>query len=208
MKTIKYIFAILAVVIIVATFSIAAPSRVLAAEQNTSQTASSGSVEFQSPIPWHTLPELIGHISDWLTGIVASFAVIMIMIGGLMYVINSGNTSEAQKAKNYIKNSLIGLILVLSVNMIISEINALLGIGDGTGSFFNFATNLINWLIVIIAGLSVLFLMYAGFTYMTAAGDSSKSKTARDIIKYTLMGLVVSLLSYAIVHYIVVWFGI
>ena len=208
MKTIKYIFAILAVVIIAAAFSIAAPSRVLAAEQNTSQTASSGSVEFQSPIPWHTLPELIGHISDWLTGIVASFAVIMIMIGGLMYVINSGNTSEAQKAKNYIKNSLIGLILVLSVNMIISEINALLGIGDGTGSFFNFATNLINWLIVIIAGLSVLFLMYAGFTYMTAAGDSSKSKTARDIIKYTLMGLVVSLLSYAIVHYIVVWFGI
>lgn len=162
--------------------------------------------EFRNPIPdVTTVQGLVGKISDWLTGIVAGIAVIMIMVGGLMYVIHSGNAAEAQKARNYIKYSVTGLALVIGANLIITEINYLLGNGNAVSEFSSFIGRLIDWLIVIIAGLAVIFLMYAGYTFIT--GGEKGVTQAKDMIKYTIIGLIVALLSYALVNWIVLTFA-
>lgn len=43
--------------------------------------------------------------------------------------------------------------------------------------------------------LAALFIVIAGFYFVTASGDPAKIKTGQDIIKYTLIGLLIILLS-------------
>lgn len=49
----------------------------------------------------------------WALGFLGLVAVIFITIGGYMYMTSGGNEEKVEKAKQYLKNALIGLIIVL-----------------------------------------------------------------------------------------------
>lgn len=49
----------------------------------------------------------------WTLGLLGLVAVIFIIIGGYMYMTAGGNEEKVDKAKQYIKNALIGLVIVL-----------------------------------------------------------------------------------------------
>lgn len=49
----------------------------------------------------------------WALGFLGLVAVIFIIIGGYMYMTSGGNEEKTEKAKQYIKNAVIGLIIVL-----------------------------------------------------------------------------------------------
>ena len=70
---------------------------------------------------------------------------------------------------------------------------------------------IIGRIIKIALGLvGVVFLcliLYAGYTYMTAAGDAAKVKRALDVIKSALIGLVVIALAWTITNYILGFFA-
>lgn len=51
----------------------------------------------------------------------------------------------------------------------------------------------------IIAGIA---LIYGGITYIISTGEASKIQKAKNIIMYALIGLVVSMLAYAIVTFV------
>jgi hypothetical protein len=56
--------------------------------------------------------------------------------------------------------------------------------------------------ITLVAGiLAVLFVVYNGIRYITAAGDPAKAKIARGNIINSLVGVVIAVLAYAIVHF-------
>lgn len=57
-------------------------------------------------------------------------------------------------------------------------------------------------LITIIALLSIVSLFYAGFKYYTAFGDEGKAEEGKKIATYAILGLVLSLMSLAIVSII------
>lgn len=58
---------------------------------------------------------------------------------------------------------------------------------------------LINWLLGISAGLAILFIIYGGIRYITAAGDESKIEYAKKIVTYAILGLFVIGISFVIV---------
>jgi hypothetical protein len=60
----------------------------------------------------------------------------------------------------------------------------------------------INVIIGIIGLVAVIVIILGGFQYMTSAGDSTKVKKAKDTILYGVIGLVISLLAYAIVNFV------
>lgn len=66
---------------------------------------------------------------------------------------------------------------------------------------------LIGQLIQVILGIvGVLFLVltvYAGFLWMTAAGEGKRVQTAKDILRNSLIGLVVIIAAYALTTFIV-----
>lgn len=63
--------------------------------------------------------------------------------------------------------------------------------------------NVTNWALGIIGFLAVLFLIWGGLNYVTASGSEEKIENAKSNIKYALLGLVTSGISYAAVKVIV-----
>ncbi len=79
-------------------------------------------------------------ISSVLLFIVGAIAVIMIVIGGLRYVISGGDSSQVQAAKNTILYALVGVIVAIlayaAVNFVINSFVP----SDGTSSSYGAST--------------------------------------------------------------------
>lgn len=63
---------------------------------------------------------------------------------------------------------------------------------------------------IVLSFLGVLFLgfmIYAGFTWMTAAGNEQKAEKAKEIIIESAIGLVIVIAAYAITSFIYNYFG-
>lgn len=56
---------------------------------------------------------------------------------------------------------------------------------------------------VIIGAVATLFIIIAGVRYITAGGDPQKVQTAKNEIKYALIGLVIAGMGAAIVNFVV-----
>ncbi len=81
--------------------------------------------EFEKPveITGKTLAEYIQALFNWGIPVIATLAVIMIMVAGFKWMISRGNPSEIGKAKDMISNALVALILVLGSHFLLSFIN-------------------------------------------------------------------------------------
>ncbi len=66
--------------------------------------------------------EYISGVYKYLIGFAISVAIVMMMIGGLQYVIGA-STGEIGKAKDRIRNAVVGLVLLLSVYVILFTVN-------------------------------------------------------------------------------------
>ncbi|MFH1175107.1 MAG: hypothetical protein V1698_00050 [bacterium] len=163
-----------------------------------------GTINFGSPIEPKTVPALVDMISTWLSGVVGGVAVLMIMYGGFRYVTSAGNPNNVKEAIGIIKSSVIGLVIIFGANIIMSEVNALLYGTESDNSFFNFVERAIPWFFGLIVGISVLVIIFAGFKMMTAGVyDSKEVESAKKMIQYVVIGLVVTSLSAAIVKFVV-----
>ncbi len=60
-----------------------------------------------------------------------------------------------------------------------------------------------NWIWGISGSLALLFFIYGGFTFLISAGETDKVNKAKEIIKNSLIGLIVIFVSYTIVSFVV-----
>lgn len=72
-------------------------------------------------IPWVGI--YIHAIYNYTIKIIIIIAAIALMIGGVLWLISAGNANRVSQAKNWIKGSLIGLILSLTSYVLLYEIN-------------------------------------------------------------------------------------
>ncbi len=61
---------------------------------------------------------------------------------------------------------------------------------------------IINTMLFILGILSVIMIIVSGLRYVASAGDASRVKSAKDTLVYSIVGLVIALLSFAIVNYV------
>lgn len=61
----------------------------------------------------------------------------------------------------------------------------------------------VNWLMGIVATVTVLLIIIAGIRYITSAGETDIIESAKRTIKYAIMGLVISILAIIIVNVVV-----
>lgn len=59
-----------------------------------------------------------------------------------------------------------------------------------------------NTVLLIVGLISVIMLVYGGLRYILSGGDSKKVTDAKNTILYAIIGLIISMLAYAIVHFI------
>lgn len=64
------------------------------------------------------------------------------------------------------------------------------------------ATNVIKIAVSLLGIVAVLMIVVAGQRYMTSNGEPEKIKQARNMIIYSLIGLIVAILAFAIVSFV------
>ena len=76
--------------------------------------------------------------------------------------------------------------------------------GEKAPDLQNTTINIINAIIAILGLVAVIFVVYGGIQYMLSTGDSIKTKKAKDTILYAAIGLIICVLSYAIVNFVII----
>lgn len=61
---------------------------------------------------------------------------------------------------------------------------------------------IVNTLMFLTGIASVAMIIWGGFRYVTSAGNAASVATAKNTIIYAVIGLVVAIVSYAIVHWV------
>lgn len=74
--------------------------------------------------------------------------------------------------------------------------------GTKTPTATNFM-NVLQYIFGIIAAISFLMIVFAGFKYVISIGDPQKIVSARKTIVYAIVGLIVSLSATAIVSFVI-----
>lgn len=74
---------------------------------------------------------------------------------------------------------------------------------DVTPSAESVAIKIINGVIAVLGIVAVVFIIVGGVQYMTSTGDPGKTKKAKDTILYAAIGLIICVLSFAIVNFII-----
>ena len=71
---------------------------------------------------------------------------------------------------------------------------------DGDKGLINTVVNVLLWAVGI---LSVIMIIFSGLRYITSAGDASKTKSAQSTLTYSVVGLIVAIMAYAIVNMVI-----
>ena len=77
---------------------------------------------------------------------------------------------------------------------------------DGGGSakqdLPDIITTIINVMLFIAAALAVIMIIYGSIRFMTAHGNEKQVESARLIVTYSVIGLIIAILAYALVTFI------
>lgn len=74
-------------------------------------------------------------------------------------------------------------------------------VGGLSPFIWTIALNVIEMLMQVVGYITIGFLIFGGFKYMTAQGEASKVVQAKDTIRNALIGLIIAIFSVAIVNF-------
>jgi len=60
--------------------------------------------------------------------------------------------------------------------------------------------DVIGWILLLVGGIAVLFLVWGGIQYVVSAGNKDKAETAKKTITYAVVGLIIIVLAEVIVN--------
>jgi uncharacterized membrane protein len=170
------------------------------------------------------LMSLIGSIISVVLSILGALLLIYFIYAGFLWMTAQGDPKQLEKAKDIMKNALMGLIIVLVANSIVFFVvmelpNGALLWGDTgndvstvaetaglAGSEWFLESNvgaLINVALNILGVILLLLFLYAGFLWMTAQGDTKQTQKAKDMMRNAVVGLLIVLGSRLIASYVV-----
>jgi len=74
-----------------------------------------------------SLDQVISNLRDWITGLLAALATLLLMIGGVRYILAAGDPGMYEKAKAAIRTALIGYALALLAPVLTSIVKQIVG---------------------------------------------------------------------------------
>ena len=72
----------------------------------------------------------------------------------------------------------------------------------GVGDILTVAMTIANWLFSFLLVVAVIGIVISGYMFVTSAGDAGKTKTARDMAIYSLVGVLVASLGIVLVNWV------
>ena len=157
------------------------------------------------PIGSATLPNFIGYTSiSALIAAIANFlityiamplAILMIIYSGLLFVTAGGNEEKIKKAKRNLSWTLLGVLIILSANVLITYIQSLLS-GQGGGQVQTFLSSLkapLNQLILTVFALATVYFIWGIVMFMRASGsgDEQGITTGKRHMVWGIVGMAI-----------------
>lgn len=75
------------------------------------------------------------------------------------------------------------------------------------GDFKVLLLRIVNFFLTFLGVIAVLMVIYGGILYITAQGDSGKADKGKKIIMYAIVGIVIIMLSFALINTVLGGFG-
>jgi cbb3-type cytochrome oxidase subunit 3 len=163
-------------------------------------------ITLSNPLKYGTVEEVLTSIMSGIKGIVVTLALLMIVIGGIMYIFSAGNDGRMKVAKNIILAALIGLAIVIAAPAFLKEISTLLGWDqnlpnevDEALTLTQIASNILKFLLSIIGILALIMMVISGIMYLFSGGSEARVKQAKNIFVASLIGILVAMGSLVLV---------
>lgn len=93
----------------------------------------------------------------------------------------------------------------IHIRFITAALTAPPGLG-GPANFGELVSRVTNGLLTIAGAAAVIMIVVGGLQYTLSAGDDKRTKTAKDTITYAVVGLIITILAFAIVNFILFTF--
>ncbi len=153
------------------------------------------------------------------SGLAGIVSIVYIVFSGFRFITSQGNEETVESAKRGLQWSVIGFVVILLSYIIVLGISKELKFqGLGTpdqlknpltlNTFFDLYTRLLDAFFSIMALIAILMLIVSGYRYITAQGNTEQAEAAKKTITYAVLGIVVALLAYVIVHSVATFFGL
>jgi len=165
-------------------------------------------------ITWATGPSLglasgsiggfIFNLTSFIGALLFSLSALMILLGGILYILSAGDESRAAQAKKMITYAILGFFVGLAAGMIsiaVQEIY-LAATPESAAAFADPIIALINrisWFLYAIGfPLSSAAFLLGGIMYILSAGDEKRAAVAKNIIFFAIIGLFIILFAVTI----------
>ena len=158
---------------------------------------------------WRIVLNVIG-MALTLVGYIAFF---FILFGGFQFLTGGSNPSQIEKARKTLFNAVIGLVISIAavavVNLIfnvvgpLSTVNGVTLPAQSADQVLKNALNIVYGLAGVIATVVIII---GGITYATSAGNSANVTKGKNLLLYSIIGLVVIFAAFALTNFVLLRF--
>lgn len=157
----------------------------------------SSEFDYKNPLSVESITEWFKNLLASIQGIVGWLAVIMIVVGGIVYITSGGSSSQTTLGKQIIIWALVGFAIAVAAPSLLKEIVDLAKSGSQTTSDViknanpvkQIVTNVLEFMLVIIGVLALLGFAISGVMYVSAAGDKQRADTAKNAALYSIIAV-------------------
>lgn len=95
----------------------------------TPQFVVAANIPMPSPqgLPDDSIVAVLGKVTQFVTGLIAVLAILMIVISGIMYITSAGDSTKVSQAKDWLTYSVVGLVVSLLGYVIVVAVGSALG---------------------------------------------------------------------------------
>lgn len=171
-------------------------------------SGSASTVTFTNPLAFDTVQGATAAFLDAFQQIIVWLALLFIVLGGIFYITSAGDEKRIGTAKKMITAALIGLAIGVAAPSFLKVIGDVLGWGGAqvptqvsqAKSAVQIVQGILNFLLGITGLLAIIMFVIGGFMFFAAAGDEKRAETAKSIIKYSVAGVAVVILSLIVIR--------
>lgn len=153
--------------------------------------------------------DYVSQIWAWGTQIIFGISVIMLIVGGILYMAAHGEEERIDTARQVISGALVSTALMLLSGILFAVLNKPASSLGGSAQLSDASvvlTNITNILLGVVGGFCALLLVYNGIQYMLSAGDPEKIERAKRGLFFAIGGLIIALAAYFIVDWVLsIW---
>ncbi|OGJ60926.1 hypothetical protein A3C37_00480 [Candidatus Peribacteria bacterium RIFCSPHIGHO2_02_FULL_53_20] len=144
---------------------------------------------------------VIQSILNVITSYVGIIAVAVIIIAGFYLILGLGNDTSKDTARKIVLYTAIGIVLILLANVIVAFFQGL-PTGTDTSGIYGSILTILTTFLSFVGIIAVVVIVIAGIMLLISGGDEGRKDTAKKIIMYAIIGLIIIALASTIVRFV------